>query len=71
MITILLALLDELDKEINKYAMRTTEWYGWHFPESISIIGDNLLFAKTVLRIGECHLLYQLHASFDHRNLYS
>jgi len=26
-------LLDELDKEINNYAMRVKEWYGWHFPE--------------------------------------
>lgn len=25
-------LLDELDKEINTYAMRVKEWYGWHFP---------------------------------------
>ncbi len=30
-------LLDELDKEINTYAMRVKEWYGWHFP------GKNLL----------------------------
>jgi hypothetical protein len=29
-----IALLDELDKELNTYAMRVREWYGWHFPES-------------------------------------
>ena len=28
----LLDELDELDKEINTYAMRVKEWYGWHFP---------------------------------------
>ena len=28
-------LLDELDKEINTYAMRVKEWYGWHFPGEI------------------------------------
>jgi RNA processing factor Prp31 len=27
------ALLDDLDKELNTYAMRVREWYGWHFPE--------------------------------------
>ena len=30
-------LLDELDKEINTYAMRVKEWYGWHFPGEIYI----------------------------------
>ena len=25
-------LLDELDKEVNIYAMRVREWFGWHFP---------------------------------------
>jgi nucleolar protein 58 len=28
-------LLDELDKEINTYAMRVKEWYGWHFPGTL------------------------------------
>lgn len=28
-----IALLDDLDKELNTYAMRVKEWYGWHFPE--------------------------------------
>lgn len=28
-----LALLDDLDKELNTYTMRVREWYGWHFPE--------------------------------------
>jgi len=45
-------LLDELDKEVNTYAMRTREWYGWHFPELSKVITDNLQFAKTVLRMG-------------------
>ena len=33
MIVQAIGLLDELDKEINTYAMRVKEWYGWHFPE--------------------------------------
>jgi len=45
-------LLDELDKEINTYAMRVKEWYGWHFPELQSIVGDNAKYAKLVLKCG-------------------
>jgi len=47
-----IALLDDLDKELNTYAMRVREWYGWHFPESSKIIPDNILFAKTVKKMG-------------------
>ena len=28
-----IALLDQLDKDLNTFAMRVREWYGWHFPE--------------------------------------
>ena len=45
-------LLDDLDKEINNYAMRLREWYGWHFPEVGKIIADNLTYAKVVQAIG-------------------
>lgn len=38
MIVQAIGLLDELDKEINVYAMRVKEWYGWHFPEVIHTI---------------------------------
>lgn len=47
-----IALLDDLDKELNIYAMRVREWYGWHFPELSRIIPDNILFAKTVKKLG-------------------
>ncbi|KAA8536940.1 hypothetical protein F0562_029418 [Nyssa sinensis] len=43
-----IGLLDDLDKELNTYAMRVREWYGWHFPELAKIIQDNILYAKTV-----------------------
>ncbi len=33
-----IGLLDELDKEINTYAMRVKEWYGWHFPGAFYVI---------------------------------
>lgn len=49
----LVALLDDLDKELNNYSMRLREWYGWHFPELGKIVMDNLLYARTVKTIGE------------------
>ena len=45
-------LLDDLDKELNNYAMRLREWYGWHFPEISKILPDNLTYAKVVLKLG-------------------
>jgi len=47
-----IALLDDLDKELNTYAMRVKEWYGWHFPEMAKIINDNLAYAKVILLMG-------------------
>ena len=47
-----IGLLDDLDKELNTYAMRVREWYGWHFPEMGKIISDNIDYAKTVKRLG-------------------
>mmetsp|Transcript_29665 Transcript_29665/g.89261 ORF Transcript_29665/g.89261 Transcript_29665/m.89261 type:complete len:521 (+) Transcript_29665:216-1778(+) len=41
-------LLDDLDKEVNTYAMRVKEWYGWHFPEMARLVGDNVAYAKIV-----------------------
>jgi nucleolar protein 58 len=45
-------LLDDLDKELNNYAMRLREWYGWHFPEVGKILADNLTYAKVILKMG-------------------
>ena len=45
-------LLDELDKEINTYAMRVKEWYGWHFPELQAILSDNAQYSRLVLKCG-------------------
>ena len=47
-----IGLLDELDKELNTYSMRVREWYGWHFPEMSKVVTDNILFAKTVRKMG-------------------
>ena len=45
-------LLDDLDKELNMYAMRVKEWYGWHFPEMARIVNDNLAYAKIIIAMG-------------------
>ncbi|KXS96512.1 hypothetical protein AC578_6297 [Pseudocercospora eumusae] len=47
-----IALLDDLDKELNTYAMRVKEWYGWHFPELAKIINDNLAYSRLILAMG-------------------
>ncbi|KAL1663143.1 hypothetical protein GGF50DRAFT_103300 [Schizophyllum commune] len=52
MIVQAIALLDDLDKEINIYAMRVKEWYGWHFPEMAKIITDNIAYAKVIRHMG-------------------
>ena len=52
MIVQAIGLLEDLDKEINIYAMRVREWYGWHFPEMAKIMNDNMFYAKVVQRMG-------------------
>ncbi|KAK0546001.1 Nucleolar protein 58 [Tilletia horrida] len=47
-----IALLDDLDKELNIYAMRVKEWYGWHFPEMAKIIPENLVYARCIRAMG-------------------
>ncbi|KAM7476942.1 hypothetical protein LguiB_024185 [Lonicera macranthoides] len=48
-----IGLLDDLDKELNTYAMRVREWYGWHFPELAKIVQDNIVYAKAVKLMGD------------------
>ena len=43
-----IALLDQLDKDVNTFSMRIREWYSYHFPELVKIVPDNLTFAKCV-----------------------
>jgi nucleolar protein 58 len=52
MIVQAIGLLDDLDKELNTYAMRVKEWYGWHFPEMGRIVNDNLAYARVVINMG-------------------
>lgn len=41
-----IAIIDQLDKAINTFAMRVREWYGWHFPELVKIVSDNSKYSK-------------------------
>jgi nucleolar protein 58 len=47
-----IGLLDELDKEINVYAMRVKEWYGWHFPEMVKVLADNVKYSRVIALAG-------------------
>ncbi|KAH6896684.1 NOSIC domain-containing protein [Thelonectria olida] len=47
------ATIDFQDKGVNQFFMRVREWYGWHFPELIKIVSDNLTYSKLVLAIGD------------------
>ncbi|KAH7362170.1 SIK1 protein [Plectosphaerella cucumerina] len=47
------ATIDFQDKGVNQFYMRVREWYGWHFPELVKIVGDNLTYARLVLAIGD------------------
>jgi len=43
-----IALLDQLDKDVNTFAMRIREWYSYHFPELVKIVPDNYMYARVV-----------------------
>jgi nucleolar protein 56 len=48
-----IALLDQLDKDLNTFAMRTREWYSWHFPELKEVVKDNYMYARAAALIGD------------------
>ncbi|CAE6440195.1 unnamed protein product [Rhizoctonia solani] len=56
-----IALLDQLDKDVNTNAMRTREWYGWHFPELAKLVPDSLQYAKCARLIGTKESLTENH----------
>lgn len=43
-----IALIDQLDKNINSFCMRIKEWFSWHFPELNRIVSDNTVYVKAV-----------------------
>ena len=43
-----IALIDQLDKNINSFCMRIKEWFAWHFPELNRLVSDNTLYVQLV-----------------------
>ncbi|XP_018407570.1 PREDICTED: nucleolar protein 56-like [Cyphomyrmex costatus] len=41
-----IALLDQLDKDINTFSMRMREWYSYHYPELAKIVPENYTYAR-------------------------
>jgi len=48
-----IALLDQMDKDLNTFAMRVREWYSWHFPELKDLVKDNYMFARCAAYIQD------------------
>ncbi|KAF8651971.1 hypothetical protein AX16_004614 [Volvariella volvacea WC 439] len=48
-----IALLDQLDKDVNLFSMRIREWYGYHFPELVKLVSDNHQYARVALFIKD------------------
>ena len=46
-----IALIDQLDKNINSFIMRIKEWYSWHFPELSKVVTDSYAYVKVVTAI--------------------
>ena len=58
-----IALLDQMDKDLNTFAMRVKEWYSWHFPELKALVKDNYMFARCAAFVQDKKTLF--HSSAD------
>jgi len=54
-----IALLDQMDGDLNTFAMRVKEWYGWHFPELKAIVKDNYMYARCAAFIQDKESLFK------------
>uniref|UniRef100_A0A915PHU0 Nucleolar protein 56 n=1 Tax=Setaria digitata TaxID=48799 RepID=A0A915PHU0_9BILA len=41
-----IALLDQLDKDVNLFGMRIREWYSYHFPELFKLVPEQFAYIK-------------------------
>ncbi|KJH42860.1 snoRNA binding domain protein [Dictyocaulus viviparus] len=46
-----IALLDQLDKDINLFGMRIREWYSYHFPELFKLVPDQYKYVRLAVAI--------------------
>jgi len=53
-----IALLDQLDKDVNTFAMRVREWYSFQFPELKDIVKDNIMYARAAAYIQDKNSLF-------------
>mmetsp|Transcript_6124 Transcript_6124/g.7768 ORF Transcript_6124/g.7768 Transcript_6124/m.7768 type:complete len:570 (+) Transcript_6124:86-1795(+) len=60
-----IALLDQMDKDLNTFAMRVKEWYSWHFPELKDLVKDNYMFARSAAYIQDKKSLFGAKKSSD------
>lgn len=60
-----IALLDQLDKDVNTFAMRVREWYSWHFPELKDVVKDSVMFARAAAFIQDKATLFHSSRSAD------
>lgn len=60
-----IALLDQMDKDLNTFAMRVREWYSWHFPELKELVKDNYMFARCAAFIQDKKTLFSSSAKND------
>jgi len=62
-ITQTIALIEQLDKDVNTFCMRLKEWFSWTFPELTKIVNDNIIFTKLVYMIERKeNVVDELHA---------
>jgi len=54
-----IALLDQMDKDLNTFAMRVREWYSYTFPELKDIVKDNYMFARCAAFIQDKGTLFK------------
>jgi len=54
-----IALLDQMDGDLNTFAMRIKEWYSWHFPELKDIVKDNYMFARCAAFVQDKKTLFE------------
>ncbi|XP_076467396.1 nucleolar protein 56-like isoform X2 [Babylonia areolata] len=60
-----IALLDQLDKDINTFSMRIREWYSYHFPELVKIVTDNYMYARVVRLIKDRKQMPEDHTELE------
>ncbi|PIO68025.1 snoRNA binding domain protein [Teladorsagia circumcincta] len=54
-----IALLDQLDKDINLFGMRIREWYSYHYPELFKLVPDQYKYAKLAVTILDRNKMHE------------